>query len=354
MISPLVDVIIPVHSKTRPISRAVSSVIDHTNADVLVTVVAHNISREIIATNLGKLLDNPQVNLIDLQDDIPSPAGPMNFGIDQTTGKFIAVMGSDDEFAPGAIDSWLELQSIDHADFVISQIRNVGGGLVPSPPARPKRFRHLDAVKDRLSYRSAPLGLLSRDAFPHLRFAEGLASGEDLPFVTELWFTGKNIAFDRKGPAYLVHADAVDRVTQAPRPVAEDFAFLQLIFDLPWARTASKKEKRALGIKLIRGHLFDAVVNRANFGMKDEEKRDLAELARVISNWSAGSERYLSILDRRVFDSIQSMSLPVDEMMMLIGKRWNYRSIDVLVTRNPLLIFHPQAPLRTYMGGYFI
>jgi hypothetical protein len=205
-----------------------------------------------------------------------------------------------------------------------------------------------------LSYRSAPLGLLSREKFPHLRFAANLASGEDLPYVTELWFTGKNIAFDRTGPAYLVHADADDRVTSTPRPISEDFAFLEVIFNSPWGKTASKSERSAVGIKMIRGHLFDAVVNRAKSRFSADEREALAEVANYISSWSGGAEKYLSILDHQVFIGIVQNTLTTEKMMELISKRWNYRSVDVLATNNLLRFFHSQAPLRTYIGGYFV
>lgn len=354
MKAPLVDVIIPVHSPTRPIDRAVGSILLHTLADVRVNVVAHNISVDVIRENLKTFADDSRVRLLHLEDGIHSPAGPMNFGLDHATAQFVSVMGSDDEFAPGAIDSWLKIQRDGSADFVIAQIRNVGGSLVPSPPTRPGRRLNLDGVKDRLSYRSAPLGLLSRDSFAHLRFPERLLSGEDLPFVSEIWFTAEKIAFDRSGPEYLVHADAIDRVTSEPRPVKNDFAFLELIFDAKWAKTLTKSEKQAIGIKLIRMHLFDAIVNRSKNGMTEAEKFELSQVARRISQWSLGSEKFLSLIDRKVFDGIALGNSSIEEMMSLIEKRWNYRSLDVLVTKNPVYFFHRQGPLRTYMGGYFI
>jgi glycosyltransferase involved in cell wall biosynthesis len=354
MKAPLVDVIIPVHSHTRPIDRAVGSILLHTLADVRVNVVAHNISVDVIRTNLKDFANDPRLRLLHLEDGIHSPAGPMNFGLVQATAQFVSVMGSDDEFAPGAIDSWLTLQRDGSADFVIAQIRNVGGSLVPSPPTRPGRRLNLDGVKDRLSYRSAPLGLLSRDSFAHLRFSERLLSGEDLPFVSEIWFTASKIAFDRTGPEYLVHADAIDRVTSEPRAIKDDFAFLELIFDANWAQTLKKSEKQAIGIKLIRMHLFDAIVNRSKNGMTEAEKSELSQVARRISQWSLGSEKFLSLIDRKVFDGIALGNSSIEEMMSLIEKRWNYRSLDVLVTKNPVYFFHRQGPLRTYMGGYFI
>ncbi len=111
MTEPLVDVTIAVHSSTRPIARAVASVIDHTSAAVRVNVVAHNIDPEIIRENLGAYASDPRVRLLSLHDGIPSPAGPMNHGFANSTAPFISVIGSDDELAPGAIDSWLSVQA---------------------------------------------------------------------------------------------------------------------------------------------------------------------------------------------------------------------------------------------------
>jgi hypothetical protein len=88
--------------------------------------------------------------------------------------------------------------------------------------------------------------------------------------------------------------------------------------------------------------------------MTEAEKSELSQVARRISQWSLGSEKFLSLIDRKVFDGIAMGNSSIEEMMSLIEKRWTYRSLDVLVTKNPVYFFHRQGPLRTYMGGYFI
>ncbi|WP_339618280.1 glycosyltransferase family A protein [uncultured Salinibacterium sp.] len=355
MEAPLVDLVIAVHTSTRPISRAVASVVDHTDANIRVSVVAHNIDHNVIAANLGVYLDHPQVRLLALRDGIPSPAGPMNYGIDESSAQFLGVMGSDDELAPGAIDSWLALQRSTGAGMVMARIQNVGGGVVPAPPARPFRTHDLDPVKDRLSYRSAPLGIYSRRVFPDLRFSEGLASGEDLPFVAELWFSGAGIAFDRKGPAYLVHSDAEDRVTSDPRPVRDDFEFLDIIFERPWTARLNRSQREAFGVKIVRSHLFDALVNRADTQVWPEgERAALAEVARNLLEWAPSTQRLLSRLDQEILASILDPESSVDGMLDLIRQRWNYTSLKVLLPRNLLLALHRQAPLRTYAAGYLV
>lgn len=351
----VVDVTIAVHTRTRPIARAVASVLDRNEALVRVNVVAHNIDPGVIRANLGAWADDHRVRILELADGIPSPAGPMNLGLAESTAPWVAVLGSDDEFEPGAIDSWLALAADAQAAMVICQVRHEGGGKELSPPARPRRDRDLDPVKDRLSYRSAPLGLISRAQFGHLRFAEGLPSGEDLPYVSAMWFSGARIAFDRSGPGYLVRADADDRVTSAPRPVAQDFAFLDLILGDSMIAELGARAKQAIAIKLIRLHLFDAIVNRGAGGSWPPGERDaLAAVARRIVEWGHRPQRYLSLLDHKVLDGILDAVTPVETMMDAIRKRWNYRSVDVLLTRNPLHALHRQSPLRTYIGGYFV
>ena len=172
MTEPLVDVTIAVHSQTRPIARAVSSVLDHTTAPVRVNVVAHNIDPEIIRANLGAYAADPRLRLLHLADGIASPAGPMNHGFARSEAPFLSLMGSDDELAPGAIDSWLALQQRTGAEMVLAKIRLADGRTDPYPPIRGgRRTTGLDGRKDRLAYRSAPLGLIDRARFhrPHAR-----------------------------------------------------------------------------------------------------------------------------------------------------------------------------------------
>lgn len=353
--APCVSVVIAVHSSTRPIVRAVTSVLERNTTPVEVIVVAHNIDPAIIRSNLGPLATDPRVRLLSLVDGIHSPAGPMNHGLDHADAPFLAVMGSDDEFEPGAIDSWFALQQATNAAVVIAQVRHSGGGKELSPPTRPRRVRRLDPVKDRLSYRSAPLGLISRARFGGLRFAEGLPSGEDLPYVTHLWFSGAGVAFARRGPGYLVHSDAEDRVTSDPRPVASDFAFLDRLFGDPFVAEFDRRRRNALVVKLLRVHLFDAIVNRAPLTEWGEGEREtLSKVARRMLDWADRPERYLSLIDRAVLDGILDGHTPAIKLMALIRRRWNYRSIDVVLPRNPLLAFARQGPLRTYVGGYFV
>lgn len=350
---PLVDVVIPVHSALRPIARAVASIVDHTAAPIRVSVVAHNIDASVIRTNLGVYADHKSVRLLTLQDDIRSPAGPMNYGLDAATARFVSVMGSDDTFAPGALDSWLQLQRRTGATVVIARIAVQSRGGDPYPPVRRgRRSTGLDAVRDRLLYRSAPLGLVDRQAFPDLRFTEGLASGEDLAFSATLWFTGRVLAYDLTGPAYTIHEDAEDRVTFTPRPVTEDFAFLDALEAEPWFAGLNTAERTALTVKILRIHFFDAIQARLTGEVTLE--RAIPELLEVIGRlhaWAPGSFALLSRADMQVFKHLRSPAPKRSELHRLLDARRSYRTLPAIVTANPLLVLHQQAPLRTLWAG---
>lgn len=352
MYSPLVDAVIAVHSVTRPIARAVASIVDHTKAQVRVSVVAHNIDPEIIRSNLGEYATHPAVRLLALEDGIHSPAGPMNAGLDHATARFVTVIGSDDTLAPGAVDSWLRLQAETGASTVLAKIR-IGDRNDPYPPVRMgRRTRGLDAVKDRLLYRSAPLGLIDRERHPDLRFTVGLASGEDLAFSATLWFTGTAVAYDLFGPPYLVHEDAGDRVTLAPRSVEADFVFLDAIESQAWFASLRSAGRTALAVKILRVHFFDALLAR----IKSEEgiaahREELRNVLARLAAWSPRSIALLSRADRRILAELEQEHPSTERILHLLDARWNYRTVDAALPNNPLLTLHRQAPLRTLWAG---
>lgn len=342
-----VDVIIPVHSATRPIARAVRSVVDGNRRRVRAVVVAHNIDAEIIRTNLGPWADRPDVLLAALDDGIPSPSGPINHGLDLARAPYFALLGSDDELAVGALDSWVALANETGATTVIARIERDVSGVDPLPPTRIGRSRGLDAVKDRLSYRCSPLGLVSRRSFGDLRFTPGLHSGEDLEFTAALWFGGEHIAYDREGPGYIGHEDAADRVTAASRSVAEDFAFLDAIEAAPWYPSLTRRQRQALGVKHLRLHVFDAVLARLRSpeGIGAHRAALDAVIARVEAS-APGAVALLARCDRRVIDAVRRPEPDPDEILRLLGARWG-GGLDAILPRNPLLAFHRQAPYRT-------
>lgn len=356
MLEPLVDVTIAVHSASRPIARAAASILDHTAAPVRVNVVAHNIDPEIIRANLGEYASHPGLRLLSHADGIPSPAGPMNHGLAESTAPFVALLGSDDEFAPGAIDSWLRIQEETGAEAVIARIQLVSGGTDPYPAVRGgNRTRELDGRRDRLAYRSAPLGLIDRGRFGELRLTEGLRSGEDLAYSLTVWFTGAHLAYDLDGPPYVGHDDAEDRVTSAPRPLAEDFTYVDELERLPWFRAATASERTAIVVKLIRIHVFDAILARiATPEALGANRAGLLALLDRFERLAPDAQRFLARSDHAVFAALRDPAGTPEQILARLHARQAYLSVPTLLTRNPFLALHAQAPFRTLFAGYRI
>ncbi len=353
---PLVDVIIAVHSATRPIARAVASVLNHTEARVRVNVVAHNIDPDIIRGNLGLYADHPGLRLLALSDGIRSAAGPMNYGLARSEAPYVSLLGSDDEFAPGAIDSWLSVARSAGADAVLARIQLVTGTTDPYPPVRRgRRTRRLDGRKDRLAYRSAPLGLISRERFGHLRLSEGLGSGEDLPYSLTLWYTGERLAYDLDGPPYVGHDDAEDRVTSDPRPIEDDFAFLDELGELSWFAGARPATRTAIVVKLIRIHFFDAVLARIDTAQSlDEHRAALLVLIERMLALAPGASPLLSRSDHAAFAALRDPQTTAEQIRSAVDARHRYLSPASLVPINPFYTLHAQAPFRTRLAGFRI
>lgn len=346
----IVDLVIAVHTPERDIVRAVASVLNGNEIAIRVTVVCHNTPAAGIADRLGAWATDNRVRLIELNDGIRSPAGPFNAGLDAATADYSSVMGSDDELEPGAIDSWVRLARRTRADAVLARVRHAGGPALPSPPTRPLRSRQLDSVKDRLSYRSAPLGLVSRKRFADVRFTTGVRTGEDIGYVTEVWFSAGSLAYDRNGPAYLIHADGAERVTTLAPPIASDLEFFAPLLRSEAYLALSDAQRSSLLLKLTRGSVFSLVQNRPDPGQwPDSERAELAEVVSVLRQELRSTrlgERAFSRADLRLLDVMQSPTTPVDEVLELSRRRRAFTTAPALLTRRITDVFRADAPLR--------
>ena len=170
-----------------------------------------------------------------------------------------------------------------------------------------------------------------------------------------MWLTSGAIAYDLHGPAYVGHDDAVDRVTSGARPVGEDFAFLDAVAQAPWFATLARRDRDALVLKYLRVHVFDAVQSRVT---NDETYRAhsvaLRALIARLRSWAPGAFSLLSRADRAVIREIDSGADSVARLLPLLARRRRYGSPQTLITANPFLVAHRQAPLRTFAAGYLV
>lgn len=350
-----VDVVVAVHDTSRPIARAVRSVLDHNGEGVRLTVVCHELDADDVAAVLDPA-HRDRVRLLEHRDGRRSPAGPFNAGIDAATADYVGVMGSDDTLAPGAISSWYWLAEKHRADAVVARLEHADGRVVPTPPTRPFRRGLLDGVRDRLSYRSAPLGLVSRAAISRLglRMDPEVPVGEDVGFVTRLWFGGR-VVLDRTGPPYRIGDDATDRVTLATRPVAEELAFVRRLLERPWFRALGLDERRAVCVKLVRIHLFGIVLNRPDPAWWTEaERAALAATGRALLAAAPGVEAVLSLADRALLDRILDGTGDGAALLSLARARRRHGTPRTLLTRDPLRLLAREAPLRLMTASVLV
>ncbi len=344
---PVVDLVVAVHSPQRPVERAVASVLDHTRAPVRVSVVCHETDPAPIRDRLGALCDDPRLRLIEHRDGVRSPSGPFNRGLDEATAPFTSIMGSDDHLEPGAIDSWLRRQRRESADVVITRLRHAAGSYVPTPVARPFRTGGLDGVRDRLAYRSAPLGLVRRAAFGDLRLTAGAPVGGDIAYVLTLWFSGRRVSYDRGGPAYVIGDDASDRVTFAPKPIDREFVYLDSLLGGEWFHRLPRSARRAYATKFLRVQVFGAVHNRPepDFWTSAERTALRGVVLRLLET-SPDAAAPLSFADRRLLDAVLDVDVPVDELQARGVARRRFRRPAALIPRELSRLLDREAPLR--------
>lgn len=341
-----VDLIIAVHDPSRPLQRAVDSVTG--TPGVTVTVVCHNISRdEIAATLTGEALD--AVRLLELSDGIRSAAGPFNHGIAASRATYVSIMGSDDYLEPGALAAWTAQADRESLTALIAPERHASGRPVRTPPVRPFRRGLLDGVKDRLAYRTAPLGLVRREAVGRLglEFAPGLATGDDQAFSAKLWFSGEAVAYAHRAPRYVVGDDAEQRVTLAPRALSDELRFVDELLGDPWFARLSPAPRTALAIKLTRVHVFSAASRLSD---RDEwtepDRRYLTGLLRRLESAAPGFARPLSIADRRLLDALAAGGARGGDIRALCAARRRFGRPSTLVARDLRGQLAVEGPLR--------
>lgn len=361
--APLVDVVIATHTPERAIERAVRSVLDGSaDLPVRVSVVCHNVNQEQIEQVLSpRTRQHPRVRLLEHRDDLPSPAGPFTHGLEAATAPWVSIMGSDDRLSPGAIGHWLEVADRERAEVVLAQV-SLDGATVPTPPVRVsrraapvirrattvvRRAATLDLVKDRLAYRSAPLGLLSRAAIERTgaRLLPGAQTGEDVPFTLRL-LEGARVATADHAP-YLIGTDAGDRTTYADRPVRDGLVAVTALLDDPWFAGLTDRERTAIATKLLRIHVFGVVLTRPEpAAWTDSERADLAAITRRLLQAAPEAARPLSLADHDLLAAVLDPTVPAEELVARAHARRRFGTPRTLLPHDWRAVLHPEAPLR--------
>ncbi|WP_299304609.1 glycosyltransferase family 2 protein [uncultured Brachybacterium sp.] len=298
-----VSVAIPVHTPVRPIERAVGSVVaDGARA----IVVCHNTEPGPIRERLAGLTGD--IELVELRDGIPSPAGPLNRGLDAVDTEFACVLGSDDFFEAGALTAWAGALREERGDVMMMRTRTVDherpeeSSEATIPHVRPGRRRRLDPVADRLGYRTGPMLLLRTQLLRDhgIRMRDGLRHGEDLEFTAKAFLRARRIDLAPASmPRHVVVAGAEDRIQAVRFPAEEMLLPAQGLRGCEWFTKAPKEFRRAYAIRTVRRDVLGTLVRHAQTLTPDgalaiqEELSAWLAVASIQNALSRGEERLI-------------------------------------------------------------
>ncbi|MFC0675039.1 hypothetical protein [Brachybacterium hainanense] len=353
---PAAEIVIACHTPERNVQDAVASVLDH-NENVAARVVAHNVD----PGELWAVIDprhHDGVVMDELRDGLRSPSGPFSHGIDTGRSEWFGILGSDDVLEPGAVDSWRRLALRTRAQYVIPRLRREERRFpTPTPPVRAHQLARilagaapdLDPIRDRLVFRSAPLGLIEREFFTGFehRLEPGLNVGGDVHLTTQLMLHART-AFDATGPAYLVRDSASDRTTLVIRPLSQQFGF----FETTFAHLSSDTERHAVALKFLRIHIFSALVVRSRpEHWSTAQREELARWTQFLLGQSRRVRADLSVAEERLVQQCLAPYTPHEDLLAASRARGRHASVSAVLPSHPLRLLAPQGSLRTVAGS---
>jgi CDP-glycerol glycerophosphotransferase len=198
---PDVTVVVPVFNDPL-VEQAIASALNQTLRSVEVVVVDHGST-----DGTGRLIDgiaarNPRVRALHLPDNEGGPGRPLNLAIDAAAGRYITILGSDDELERDACRTLVEAAEVDDADVVTSLTRRIhvheGNRVRPWYPVLYRRRRTLEGIRADLDqiWDQIPVGKLYRAGWlreREVRFPEDVVY-EDQLFMMRAYVRARRIS----------------------------------------------------------------------------------------------------------------------------------------------------------------
>lgn len=293
------QIVVPVHQLDRPIRRAIDSVLRCADADVI--VVAHGLDADVLS-----LPDDPRIQVVNVPDGVGFPGVAFNAGVRAATAQWVGIMGSDDWFEVGALESMLSRLDQDSADGVLAPLRHDTKATNDLNPVT-WRQKNLRARQDRMFYRTAPLGLYRREILQDARYSfdESTHSGEDAVMSARLWSNQKHLSYYWDDPAYVVGSDAGSRVTTVQRPLREHVPAWETMWAKDTLAFLTAQEKVDLANKMFQVNVLPLLQSRPR--PSDWIEDDFEWLSRIVFRMkqvAPGFERSFTRSNRRVCEQI--------------------------------------------------
>ena len=344
---PLVDIVIPVHSTSRPLQRAVSSALRAAPGQCRVTAVAHHLTAEQVHSMLS-VEQRAVVDVIESEDRGSTAAVPRNEALRRTSARYISFLDSDDTLDPGAVTRWLRIAERRGSDLVMPFQHHENPRVDITPIVRPLRRSDLDPVKDRLGYRSTAFGLIRMSAVRRTgaRFDESARTGEDQSFVMALYAGAHRIDLAPGLPGVLMHADGTDRVSRQLLPIRETVAAALDLGREPWFAGVPDELKRSYILKYIRVNFFPALEHAVRSGTWDANyARSANAVFGELTQYAPHVTDQLSRADLRVA-RLLSPGTGEQELLAALAERRRYTTPGALLTERWTRVLGRQAPLR--------
>ncbi len=348
---PLVDIVIPVHSTSRPLQRAVSSALraapGAAPGQCRVTVVAHHLTTERVRSMLSAE-QRAVVHVVESEDRGSTAAVPRNEALRRTTARYISFLDSDDTLDPGAVTRWLGIAERHGSDLVVPFQHHENPRVDVTPVTRPFRRSDLDPVKDRLGYRSSAFGLVRVHAARRVgaRFDETVRTGEDQSFVMGLYAGSRRIDYAPGTPGYLVHADADARVSQHSLPMRDEVAAALDLTREPWFAGVPDELRQSYVLKYIRVNFFPCLENAVRSGAWNADyARSAGAVFGELTQYAPHVTDQLSRADLRVA-RLLSPGTGEGELLAALAERRRFATPGALLTERWTRVLGRQAPLR--------
>lgn len=324
------EIVVPVHDRTRPVRRAVESLLEDEETRVL--VIAHNIDPALL-----DLPSSDRVRVLPLDGAVGMPGATYDAGIAAATAPWVGIMGSDDWYQQGALAAMRRRAHHDGTDGVIAPLTHQYLEFNQIKPLTIRRSR-LDPVRDRMFYRTAPLGIYRTEMLqkPEYRFGATFPAGSDMRVTALLWTSEHRFSYYWDDPAYVVGKDAATRVTFTPRPLSATGAPYLALMEEPEVKTFDRATRHALAMKMARVHILGAVAVRPTQDLWQEgDVQWLQAYAHDLRHYDRAVYRGLSRRDHRIVSAVLRGDLPGIIAAQASWKRSPL--LDRALPRNPMM-----------------